>query len=181
MDEPEFRALYASTFDDVWRFARRRCASSEAAGDVTAETFATAWRRRTQLPVDGAARLWLFGAARRVLANHQRGERRRMSLHERLAATWTPPSSPDPAESIADAGLASALATLRPSEREVLVMQAWDDLSVTEIARVLECSPNAVSVRLHKARRRLAAALETDRSPDWTGTKRSPVTTGDGR
>lgn len=40
MDEHEFRDFYARNVEDVWTFARRRCARADEADDVTAETFA---------------------------------------------------------------------------------------------------------------------------------------------
>jgi RNA polymerase sigma-70 factor (ECF subfamily) len=46
-----------------------------------------AWRRLDDVPDDGTARLDLYGVARRVLANHQRGQIRRARLAERLAPT----------------------------------------------------------------------------------------------
>ena len=54
--------------------------------DVLAETFLAAWRRLDQVPPAGEDRLWLYGTARRVLANHHRGQRRRLALADRLKA-----------------------------------------------------------------------------------------------
>ena len=54
---------------------------------ATGSTFLTAWRRLDEMPPDPETRLWLYGVARRVLANHHRGEHRRSALAERLRAT----------------------------------------------------------------------------------------------
>jgi RNA polymerase sigma-70 factor (ECF subfamily) len=51
-------------------------------------------------------------------------------------------------------------------------MRAWDELPVQEMAVLLGCTPNAVSLRLHKARRRLAAAL---RGTEAAGSRTSPA------
>lgn len=178
MDEAEFRALYRSTLDDLWRFVRRRCATDETADDVTAETYLTAWRRRDAMPRDSDARLWLFGAARKVLANHQRGERRWLQLQKRIQMTWIQPRSVDPAELMGiNPKLARAFARLKPAEREVLVMQAWDGLTVGEMAAVLGVTDNAVSVRLYKARHKLEQELRTDAGTTRTRTGRSLATT----
>jgi RNA polymerase sigma-70 factor (ECF subfamily) len=53
-----------------------------------------------------------------------------------------------------------ALSALTGEDRELLIMRAWDEMSVTEIALLLDCTPNAVSSRLHKARRRLTVELQ---------------------
>lgn len=166
MDEAAFRALADRHLTDVWRFARRRCSSPEDADDVTAETLAVAWRRRHELPVDDAARLWLLGTARLVIANQRRSNGRLGRLREKVGASVVvAPHVPDPADvavARSDGSLRTALAALSDPDRELLLMRAWDGLAVTEIAEVLGITPNAVSVRLSKARTRLAAALAKD-------------------
>src|SRR5258707_308051 len=64
--------------------------SPEDAAEAIAETFATLWRRLESCPAGDDARPWLFGVARRVLANQHRGERRRGALAERLTAELDP-------------------------------------------------------------------------------------------
>src|SRR3954468_2531645 len=95
-----FEAAYRSSGTAVLGYALRRSASREDALDVVAETFATAWRRRADLPVDpDEIRPWLFGIARRCLANAVRGGNRAAGLSERLAAAFDEAgaSVPDPA------------------------------------------------------------------------------------
>jgi RNA polymerase sigma-70 factor (ECF subfamily) len=168
-DHDEFRQLFESNFDDLWRFARRRCVTSEDADDVTAETFAVAWRRRDELASDDV-RLWLFGVARLVVANQKRGERRRerLRLQLRLIA-GRHKKMPDPADRVVDASsLRAALASLNDDDRDVVLMRCWDGLGVHEIAVLLGCSANAVSVRLYKIRQCLIEQLNgTD--PDTAG------------
>lgn len=74
--------------------------------------------------------------------------------------------------------LRAALATLKPADRDVLVMASWDGLPVKDIAVLLGVTPNAVSLRLHKARRRLAEALEKDAGGRRTSTTRCPLLEG---
>lgn len=159
-DEFAFRQLFDAHVAELWRFARRRCASVHDADDVVAETFAIAWRRWDTVPADGA-RLWLPGVARRVLANQRRSLGRLDSLRRRLEATGLSAVSPDPSNTLADGDgrLWHALASLTPEDRDLLIMRAWDELAVTDIAELLGCTANAISVRLYKARRRLADAL----------------------
>lgn len=159
-DEFAFRQLFDAHMAEVWRFARRRCASEHDADDVVAETFAVAWRRWNTVSADGA-RLWLLGVARRVLANQRRSLGRLDGLRRRIKATGSGVFSPDPADTLVDSDrrLWRALASLAPDDRDLLIMRAWDELAVTGMAELLGCTPNAVSVRLYKARRRLADAL----------------------
>jgi RNA polymerase sigma-70 factor, ECF subfamily len=159
-DEAAFGRLFDAHMAEVWRFARRRCASDHDADDVAAETFAVAWRRWETVPVDGA-HLWLLGVARRVLANQRRSLGRLGGLRRRLAATGPGVFSPDPADALVDGDrrIWRALASLQPEDRDLLIMRAWDELAVADMAELLGCTPNAVSVRLYKARRRLADGL----------------------
>jgi RNA polymerase sigma-70 factor (ECF subfamily) len=155
--EREFRILFDAHFADVWRFARRRCASSSDADDATAEVFAVAWQRRDDLPVD-QARLWLFGVAHRILANQRRSSGRQARLCVRLTQEAERRLS-EPLAQESDGSLWKALAALSADDRELLIMRAWDELPVRNMATLLGCSPNAVSLRLYKARRRLARSL----------------------
>ena len=172
VDGDRFRSLFELHLDPVWRFARRRCGTAEDADDIVAETFAVAWRRRAVLPAADEVGLWLFGVARRVLANQRRTAERQGRLHLRLASVAaTEPSEGAPAD--AKSGhrqlLADALTQLEADDYELLLLRAWDGLAVQDIAVLLGCTPNAASIRLHKARRRLATLLEAKESPaSWT-------------
>ena len=105
----EFEALYAAHRDDIWRYLRRRAASEPE--DLTTEVFLVAWRRRGELP--DAPLPWLYGVARKVLANHRRGAVRRDALAERAEA-HAAPFAPDPADAAGvRADLVRALAGLR--------------------------------------------------------------------
>ena len=153
-----FEGLYAANHAPILGYALRRAASPEDAADILAETFLTAWRRLDELPPGDDARLWLYGIARRVLANYYRGERRRSALAARLRAELA--GSYVPAEfDGGSAKIAEALRRLPRQQREVLALAAWEGLDHGEIAAVLGCSRNAVGIRLHRARIRLAAEL----------------------
>jgi RNA polymerase sigma-70 factor (ECF subfamily) len=156
-DEERFRLLFDAHFADLWRFARRRCATATDADDVAAHVFATAWRRRHDLPAGDEARLWLFGIARRAVANQRRSDARRDRLGRRLAAVRDAPDVGEPDLEVS--ALRAALRELSDDDRTVVMMRCWDGLGVGEIASLLGCSPNAVSIRLHRARRRIAARL----------------------
>jgi RNA polymerase sigma-70 factor (ECF subfamily) len=158
LDEDEFAAVYARNYQSLLGYALRRCHSPDDAADVVADTFTIAWRRAGDLPAGEEARLWLYGVARRVLANHLRGERRRSiktaMLREELATAA--PAAPAPLEGTA---VAQVFRELPDGDRELLALVAWEGLGNAEIATVLGCSRNAVSIRLHRARKRFARAL----------------------
>jgi RNA polymerase sigma-70 factor (ECF subfamily) len=152
-----FRALYEASYERVLGYALRRAGATEA-HDVVAETFLTAWRRLDDVPEGDEARLWLYGVARRVLANNRRAGRRRARLTGRLRETQVRESDVM-ASPAADPDVAAAFARLPARDRELLSLVAWEELDSTAIAQVLGASPNAVRIRLHRARKRFARAL----------------------
>lgn len=158
-DEQErFEVLYHQHFRAVLRYALARV-EPERAKDVAAETFLIAWRRIGDVPGEPAA--WLFAVARRVIAGQLRADARREALTARLAVVGGRDTGPpDPADQIAqrDSALA-ALARLGEVDREVLKLIAWDGLPASTAAQVLGMSQLNFAVRLHRARRRLAAEL----------------------
>lgn len=177
-DPPDYRRrrfeeIYAAHRAQILGYAMRRTADPQDAADVLAETFLTAWRRLDDVPPGGQARLWLYGTARRVLANHHRGERRRSALAADLGARLrtAAPAAPD-AAGLAD--VAAAFRTLPERDRELLSLVGWEGLDHGEIATVLGCSRNAVRIRLHRARRRFARALDGADAPALPAAARIP-------
>lgn len=155
-----FEEIYSANRAQILGYALRRTADPQDAADVLAETFLTAWRRLDAVPAGGQARLWLYGVARRVLANHHRGERRRSALATDLGSRLR---ADLPGHDLAGddlAGVAAAFRSLPEADRELLSLVGWEGLGHGEIATVLGCSRNAVRIRLHRARRRFARALE---------------------
>ena len=152
-----FTDLFERTHAALLAYAVRRVAEPRDAADVIAETFLIAWRRLDQVPGGESERPWLFGVARKVLSNHNRGARRRDAMVGRLRADLaevTPPPT-DPS------GLGQALSRLNADDRELLLLLAWDGLSQEQAAFALGISHSALRVRLHRARNRLRTLLAT--------------------
>lgn len=155
-----FRLIYQASYHRILGYALRRASSPEDAADVVAETFLTAWRRLDEAPGGREVVPWLYGVARRVLANQRRGERRRSRLADRLREEISRLMEPsDPGTTGGTEVVVRALAQLREEDREILRLAAWEGLSHGELAEALGCSPNAAKIRLHRARKRLAARL----------------------
>ena len=168
--EARFRRICDEHTAAVLAYALRRT-SREDAADVVAETFLVAWRRLDDVD-EQTALAWLYAVARRVLLSQQRSTRRQQAIAERVAAglpeaTETPLGPPR---------ILAALAALSESEREVLMLTAWEELSSGEAARVLGCSATAYRIRLHRARKRLRERLDSRALPvpRATRTEESP-------
>nr|WP_246416570.1 sigma-70 family RNA polymerase sigma factor [Nocardioides luti] len=144
----------------------RRVDRPEDAADVVADAFLVAWRRLDDVPPGDEARLWLYGVARRTLANHRRGDGRRGALGERLRQDLAT-SVPDHADGVTEREtVRQALHRLAARDREVLELAAWEGLEPREIAEVLGISPIAVRSRLSRSRARLRALVDQDAGND---------------
>ena len=137
----------------VRAYAARRVGPS-LADDVTSDVFVVAWRRLDDIPEPALP--WLLGCARRAVANGVRSSRRQQALAE-LLGRQRPAAAELPG--VRDTALSEALASLRPGDREVLLLTAWEGLDAAQAAAVMGCSPRALTMRLHRARGRLAGAL----------------------
>lgn len=142
--------------DPLRRFLRRRT-DPDTADDVLAETLLVCWRRFDEVPEPALP--WAYGVARHVLANASRSERRQQRVAARVAAVDPPREVAVEAEGPRDDALHDALARLVEDDAELLRLWAWEQLGHAEIATVLGVTPNAVSVRLHRARGRLREEL----------------------
>ena len=158
-----FEELYRAHADRVHAYALRR-GTPAMADDVVAEVFLVAWRRLDQVPDEPLG--WLLGVARRVLANRRRTDSRTAALRDRLARD---PTASEAAGAVAapvvadrDERVQRALAGLNERDRELLLLIAWEGLRVHEAAQALGVRANTLAVRLHRARRRLAAALAAE-------------------
>lgn len=162
-DRAAFERLYAAHERLVLAFCLRRTPNPADAEEAAAETFVIAWRRLTDAPAEEHHLPWLYAIARRVLANQRRGGGRRIRLLDRLRSQ--PPDVPmaeRPGPAIA------ALERLRPEDQELLRLVAWEELSHAEIAVVMGVTPNAVAIRLHRARARFAEELTKGSEPGRT-------------
>jgi RNA polymerase sigma factor (sigma-70 family) len=158
--------MFRESYPAVRAYALRRT-SADAAQDVVAETFLVAWRRLDDVPADALP--WLYGVARRVLANRRRAADRAMALEHRVAGATPALAGRDPGEGAGDAEiLRVALSRLSEPSREALMLVAWHGLSGARAARAAGCSRAAFAVRLHRARARLAAELEAQQPTTLT-------------
>jgi RNA polymerase sigma-70 factor (ECF subfamily) len=156
-----FEYVFAGVYEPLQRYVRRR-ADAAVVDDVVAETLLVLWRHLDDVPVD-AELAWCYGTARRCLANHRRASGRR----DRLVARVRRERPVDAQLSATDPEVTDALARLGAEDREIVRLWAWEQLEPREIAVVLAITPNAASIRLHRAKRRLAERLDAgkNRSP----------------
>lgn len=157
--DQRFRGLYLAHSSAILTYFKRRT-DGETAKDCTAETFLVAWRRIEDVPSDALP--WLYGVARRILANQRRGGGRMGRLIVKLRGQ-RPESPPSPEVLVVrreeDAELVAGVSRLSVQDQELLLLANWEELPHAEIGQILGCSAHAVDQRIHRAVHRLAREL----------------------
>jgi RNA polymerase sigma-70 factor (ECF subfamily) len=174
--EARFRALFEQSSRPLLAYALRRVREPADASDVVAETFVVAWRRLDEVPRGDHARYWLFGVARRQLANQQRGDVRRSNLADRLggqlgAQVVLDQTGPAELRHIVE----TAMARIDPDDRELLRLASWEGLGPSEVAVVMSITAATARTRLHRARSRLRVQME---ALGWQGRSDDPNRAG---
>lgn len=157
-DEDWFTSLYAAEYARIVRYGLRRLADGDASAELAQEVFVVAWRRRGEVPDRSLP--WLYGVARRLLANQWRSRRGTpdvLPITDVDLARVPGSSGADTTVGVAD--VRAALAVLRELDQEILRLIGWEELTVSEAAQVLGCTRATAAVRLHRARRRIAEAM----------------------
>ncbi|MBN9605992.1 MAG: sigma-70 family RNA polymerase sigma factor [Actinomycetales bacterium] len=155
----DFTALYGRYLPAIGAYLARRVDRADVE-DLAADVFAVAWRRRERIPAE-AELPWLYKIAGHLVANHRRRLASRASVLARLR-----PADPAPgADALLDddPDLAAAWGRLGAREREILGLVVLDDLPVGDAAVAFGITANAASIRLHRAKKALAAGLERER------------------
>lgn len=156
-DDDRFVEIYETYRNHIRAYCTRRTAR-DAVDDAVADTFLTAWRRIDDVPGGESALLWLYGVAYKVLGHQWRGASRRKRLNSRLQ-TLAPIPSSGPEEVIVvrheSLQMRQALGRLNGTDREILLLAAWEGLDHAEMATVLGITPGAVRQRFYQARKNL--------------------------
>src|SRR3954466_974792 len=137
---------------------RRRGGGGAKTEDLAAGAFAIAWRKWRSLPDEPLP--WLLRTALNLLANARRKDKRELPL-DAADASGGADGSPHGVVTTRDSTreILAALARLPATDREAIVLTAWDGLTATQAAAVSGCSAGAFRVRLHRARTALKAEL----------------------
>jgi RNA polymerase sigma-70 factor (ECF subfamily) len=152
-ESPVTRELFEAHAGFVLRLVQRLGVRVSDAEDVTQEVFMIVHRRIDDLHSGVAARSWLFGITRRVVANHLRKAKRRI---EHVASIDAGVTLDDPAAHLQLARdrerLERALARLDLDKRTVFVLFELEGLEMREIADLVGCPVNTAYSRLYAAR-----------------------------
>jgi RNA polymerase sigma factor (sigma-70 family) len=132
-----------------------RAAGAADSEDLLSDVFVDVMRGLDRFVGDEPAlRRWVFTIAHhRLVDEHRRRARRRRIVHMQTQLRVAPPDEP------LDPVLVTALATLTPEQREVVVLRFVADLSLETVASMTNRAESAVKSLQHRALRNLAIAL----------------------
>jgi RNA polymerase sigma-70 factor (ECF subfamily) len=159
-DREAFTSLAFELSDRLFAVAHRILRDFDSAGDALQVTLLRIWRDLPSLRDPDLIEGWAYRVLVRACHDHLRKQRRRAPALHLLEADRT---LEDPAAAIADREqLERAFRTLSGEQRAAIVLQYYRDLSLKEIADVLDVPIGTVRSRLHYAKRALRAAIDAD-------------------
>jgi RNA polymerase sigma-70 factor (ECF subfamily) len=170
-DPRAFAAVFDRHFDAIHAYLRARLGTF-LADDLAAETFIRAFDARRRFDLRHAdSRPWLFAIATNLAREHHRAEGRRMRALCRLDPRASTPANEDATIARLDAAavgrdLAAALDSLRPDDRDALLLVAWAELTYEEAARAVDVPVGTIRSRVHRARAAVRGALEPQRTQE---------------
>ena len=150
---PEFREIYATYFDYVWRGAAHRGVPAAALDDVTQEVFIVIDRKLAEFEGRSSLRAWIAGIVRRVVADYVRKRGNQPAGDEPLEREPAAPGAELVERREALELLDQLLAKMTPEQRETFVLFELEELSGAEIAELTGSNENTVWTRLRAARR----------------------------
>src|SRR4051812_33908301 len=167
-DPQAFREFYERYAVWMRSWFQRQTGSETAALDLTAETFAQAWRmlRRFKDMADGSGAPWLFGIARNLLRQYHKHNRIETAARARLGlpVDWEGTEEYDAVDDRIAAtapkpALQDAVRGLPADQRRALELRIVEQLPYEEVAGRLDCSINAARLRVSRALRHLTVEL----------------------
>ena len=145
-----FDELFARYRDPLHGFFRRRLQTVERADDLTQETFLAVIRATSRYEPRSLVRTYLYGIALKLLAAERRQQAR--------SAPFDPaPSAPAPDTAL---WVRQAIEKLDATEREILMLREYEQLSYSEIADLLRIPLNTVRTKLFRSRMALKGFLD---------------------
>lgn len=153
----EYTRLFNQHSSAVMRYALRRWSDVEGCEDVVVDTFSVAWRKWGEKPDSDRELPWLYGIAFRVLSNHRRSRDRRERLLVRISMERSDEN--DVVDGVDAASVRLAIGQLNESDRELLQLVYWEELTYREIAVAFGVSENAVGIRINRAKSRLRVIM----------------------
>ena len=173
--------MYMTHRDAIWSYVMRRVRRDDV-DDAVAEVFTVAWRKIGRSPDPDEQLPWLYSIAGFIVRNTNRSSVRRRRLWGKIAVmppVDDPGSDVQVVRDLEDAELLAAVSGLRSIDRELLRLRTWEELSIKDIAVIVDMSPKSVESRLVRIRKNLARMLAVPASQLHTVRPGYPIEGGE--
>ena len=166
-DEIAFTQIVEAFQTPVFNLCYRMLGDGKEAEDAAQETFLRAHLAISKYDSDRPFGTWLLSIAAHFCIDQQRKRKLPMvDIDEHLEETAPDRNIPNPEtvtiEKEGQAQIQKFLLTLPDTDRAAIILRYWQEFSEEEICQTLDLTISAVKSRLHRARRKLAAAWETE-------------------
>lgn len=159
-DETAFELLWERHWHGVYSYAWLLARNVPDAEDITQETFLALMRRPAAFdPARAQLRTWLIAVARRQYLNRSRKSGREIAAEDLDRVADSPPAIQELILLERAEAVRSAVSQLPEAQREALYLFEFEELSLAEIASILNIEANAVKARLYRAREQLKRLL----------------------
>ncbi len=156
-DQTAFESLYAKYYDKVFAIARGILLDSDEAADAVQEIFRLVYRHLGRFDRRSRFSTWLFRVSvNRSIQEARKSKHRNRQVELNEAVSQTAPEEFDNS----DPKIQAAMVRLNPTDRALLTLFYWEELSLQEIASSLGCGVNAAKTRLYRARERFRVLYE---------------------
>lgn len=158
--EMELLKAYDAYADALFRHCYFKTGERELAQDMTQDVFLKAWSYMQQKRQILNMRAFLYRLADNLVVDWYR-KRKTSSLDELADAGFEPAAAGRTLEEQAEVSHAFAkVRELEEEDRKLIIWRFVEDLSPREIAEIVDQSENVVSVRLHRALKKLKSLLQ---------------------
>ena len=164
IDERTFEGIYDEFAPKIFKFCYFRVSSKEEAEDISAQVFIRAWDHITAGKEVTNTQGFLYRIATNLVIDYYRKNKDKLETSiDDPANPIDVPDSYDFVETIdrrkAIQDIQQILKKLPDAYREIITLKYINDLSIKEIAEVMDTTENNISVRIHRATDKLKSLV----------------------
>ena len=164
--QASFERLFARFSEPIYNYVRRMVGDADRAADITQDTFIKAYRKLDTLADDASTRSWIYRIATNTAIDEMRRRRFLSPMGDDERHEQRPDPRPGPEDQVLGASIDEriqrALAKLRPTHRQCLILSDVEDMSAAQIGEVMGMSYGAVRTLLCRARGEMRRELQRE-------------------
>lgn len=170
-DQRAFERLVHRHYQQAYRLALFWSGNRETALDISQDTFVRVWRNIASIDPERPFAAWLFVIVRNLCRTETARRKRRWwvfsDMRNGFALNTRPSSDAEMPDKVLEQddrrrALRKALRCLKETDRDIILLQDFQELSYKEISEMLGIPIGSVMSRLYYARKRLAQQIQAE-------------------